>query len=126
MNSKSYRLCSFCKESEHIKAYHKNVKYLTYLVEESGLNPEQENLFQEITSILREVVPCFDHKSSVQKNKLVSQYYLYFMKHRHIVKKTNGSVLYSPLRKEDVQVEFLKHLELVNDVVKKHSKPELY
>ena len=46
-------------------------------MEESGFKPKQENLFQEITSILCEVVPCFDHKSSVQKNKLISQTFLY-------------------------------------------------
>lgn len=85
MNFKSYELCSFCKESQHIKMYHKNVKYLTYLVDESGLNLEQENLFQEIGNILREIVPSFEHKSNSQRNKLVSQYYFYFMKHRFCV-----------------------------------------
>lgn len=117
MNFQSYELCSFCKESQHIKMYHKNVKYLTYLVEESGLNPEQENLFKEIGNILRDIVPSLGHKSNTQRNKLVSQYYFYFMKHRHIVKKTTGSVFYSPLRKEEVEVEFLKNLKLINDII---------
>ena len=119
MNCKSYSVCSFCKESQQIKAHHKNVKYLTYLVEESGLNPEQENLFKEIYNILCQIVPCFDHKSNVQKNKLVSKYYFYFMKHRHIVKKRISTLLYSPIRRKEVEEEFLKYLEIVNDIVKK-------
>lgn len=117
MNRKLYNLCSFCTESGHIEIYHKNIKYLTYLVNNSGLNPEQEDLFRGMSNILREIIPYFTHKSSVEKNKIISKYYFHFMKHRHLVKKTHGSLLYSPLMKKEVENEFQKYLKLIIDVV---------
>lgn len=83
MNCTTYNICSLCTESEHIQVYHKNLKYLTYLVNNSGLTAEQEDL------------------------------------HRHLVKKINGSLLYTPLRKKEVEKEFLQHLKVINDVVNK-------
>ena len=77
--------------------YHKNIKYLTYLVDNPDLNPEQEDLFKAMSNILREIIPYLPHKSSVEKNKIVSKYYFYFMRHRHLVKKIHSSLRYSPL-----------------------------
>ena len=41
-------------------------------------------------------------------NKIVSKYYIYVLKHRHLI---NSSPSYSPLRRED-GLEFKQHLNL--------------
>lgn len=118
MSCNKYKICSFCIESDHIKVFHKNLKFLAYLVNNSGLNAEQEDLFKEMSNVLREIIPYFNHKSSMEKNKIVSKYYFYFMKHRHLVKKSNSSLLYSPLPKKEVEKEFRTYLGIINDIVK--------
>ena len=110
MNCKKNNICLFCNDSRHIQIYHKNIKYLTYLVNNSGLNPEQKDLFNAMSNILNENIPYFSHKSSVEKNKIVSKYYFYFMRHRRP---------YSPLTKKEVEKEFLGHLSEIINVVNK-------
>jgi hypothetical protein len=93
------------------------------LVNDSGLNPEQKDLFNAMSNILNENIPYFSHKSSVEKNKIVSKYYFYFMRHRHLVNIIHCSLPYSPLTKKEVEKEFLGHLSEIINVVNKSNVP---
>lgn len=118
-NFKPYGVCKSCSEIGDINMSHKNLKYLQCLMEKTELNPHQENLFSAIQKILEEDIPSFLRKTRIQQNKIASKYYIYYIKHRHLIeveREDNHYPCYSPLRREEFQPEFQKYLALMKEI----------
>ena len=106
-----YVLCKFCKEVSEIKMYHRNLKFLMYLLEELGPEIYSPNLFGIIKHHLLLVCKKYGALRGSQQNKIVSKYYIYFLKHRQFINFSECMLIYSPLKKEVVAVEFQQHLD---------------
>lgn len=110
---RNYGTCKFCERFSDIKKYHRNLKYLSYLVQNWDQHNEP-NSFRKITDSLLQISAKFRKISKAKRNKVVSKYLIYFVKHNYLVKIQSPS--FSPIKREDVMEEFNRHLRLVSAI----------
>lgn len=110
-----YGLCKFCENVEEIAKQHRNLPLLKYLVKEARIDLLEENLFKKIQEIVLFNQPSMQRLGNTKRNKVVSKYYLYVLKHRNFMVSTSEvpSPVYSPMRREDVFQEYHKILNLL-------------
>lgn len=106
-----YPPCKFCEKISEIKMYHRNMKFLTYLLEECGSDVYSSNLFNIIRHHLLLISNKYKLLRGPEQNKIVSKYYIYFIKHRNFINFDDCVLPYSPLKKEEVAKEFQNHLD---------------
>lgn len=108
----SYKICVSCKQISDVKTHHRSMVFLEGLIEECSSYLEEDNLFSIVQQHLLEESSKYRLLRRKELNKIVSKYYLYYLKHRHLI---NGirPPDYSPLKTEQVEKEFNLHLEFV-------------
>lgn len=74
----------------------------------------ERSLFTVVKNIVYRESAYLDRQSRSKQNRIVSKYYIYLLKHRHLMEPSElCSPRYSPLKKEEVMLEFQKHLDFV-------------
>jgi len=111
-NLKKYNLCTLCDEINDLRKFHQNLRHLSYLLQEPCVQSSRDMLFRKSSEVLLEIDGSFTHISKAKFNKIVLKYYIYIIKHRHLT----PSPCYSPLKKEDLLVEYQQHLDIVRQV----------
>ena len=114
---KKYCLCKFCESVEEIDKQHSNLPLLKYLVTNAGIDLLENNLFKKIQETLVFMQPSLNRMRHTKRNKIVSKYYLYILKHRNFMVSTSEvpSPTYSPMKREDV---FQEYHEILNVLLK--------
>lgn len=102
MNCKNYKLCTMCQKISDVSQNHKDLKLLPFLLDqfmdENIL--EDKKLFYKVNMELKPILES--HKmSKAQRNKRVSKYYIYLLKHRQFLMIESPS--FSPIKKDAVQ-----------------------
>ena len=111
-----YNLCN-CKELCHVQIRHASLIYLTALIENCDQDLSKNGLFNNIQKSLLQMSTKYNNIPRRKMNKIVSKYYIYVIKHRHLIPSSN-SPGFSPLKKEEVLEEFQKHLDIVTHMFK--------
>lgn len=109
---KKYNLCDTCKELCHVQIRHSSLIYLTVIIENCDQDISKNGLFKKIQRSLLQMSTKYNYFPRRRLNKIVSKYYIYVIKHRHLIP-FNSSPGFSPLKKEEVLEEFQKHLDFV-------------
>lgn len=86
--------------------------FLEDLIAACGTDLEEDNLFSIVQQHLIKNSRKYKLLRGQELNKIVSKYYIYFLKHRHLIN-TICPPDYSPLKREEVEEEFKTHLKLV-------------
>lgn len=107
-----YNLCNSCKKLCHVEIRHSNLIYLTALIENCDQDMSKDGLFKKIQRSLLQMSTKYKNFPRRRLNNIVSKYYIYVIKHRHLIP-FNSSPCFSPLKKEEVLEEFQIHLEFV-------------
>ena len=96
-------LCN-CKELCHVQIRHSSLIYLTGLIENYDQNRSKNGLFNNIQKSLLQISTKYNNIIRRRMNKIISKYYIYVIKHRHLIQ-NNNSPGFSPLKKEEVLKE---------------------
>lgn len=113
MAKEMYSACTFCTQFSDISKCHRDLTYLTDLLRNSTLDVNDKMLFRRVQETLLDLSVKFRFFPNKKKNRLASKYYIYFMKHKHLVDDDDFSPAYSPLRRDEVVKEFEEHLKAV-------------
>ena len=112
MAKKFYSACIFCTEFKDISSCHRQLTYLTDLLRNCTLEADDKMLFRKIKVALLELSVKFRFLPNKKKNQIVSKYYIYYMKHNHLLD-NEFHPTYSPIRREEFLKEFEEHLKIV-------------
>lgn len=108
----NHTICKICVKLSDVKINHRTMIYLFALIEDCGSNLKKENLFRIVHEYLHLNYAKLKVLNGKKVNKLVSKYYIYFIRHRHLIENIQ-SPAFSPLRREEVSEEYRKHLSFV-------------
>ena len=101
----NYKICVWCKQISEVKTQHRTMLFLEGLIEECGSYLEEDNFFSIVHQHLLKESRKYRLLRGKELNKIVSKYFLYYLKHRHLIN-IICSLNYSPLKREQVEKEF--------------------
>lgn len=108
----NHTICKICVKLSDVMINHRAMTYLPALIEDCGSYLKKENLFRIVHEYLHLNYSKFKVLNGKKVNRIVSKYYIYFIRHRHLIHSI-PSPAFSPLRRKEVSKEYRKHLSFV-------------